>query len=80
MVWPMIRLVLRRPWLIPALLQMGWASRRRDWYARPPFLPLPSARYLQWRMETAYGDSQADPPPADVARFLKWARRLRKSM
>lgn len=72
--------VLRRPTLLPALLGAAWAFRARDWYRRPPFLPLPSRRYLRWRMETAYGDPGAVPPADEVARFLRWARDMRKRM
>lgn len=70
--------VLRRPRLIPALLGLAWAARARGWYRRPPFLPLPPASYLRWRMETAYGDGAATPPAHEAERFLVWARRMRR--
>ena len=44
---------LRRPRLLWLLPLAGWHFRRRDWYRRWPFLPLPSTRYLDWRMHTA---------------------------
>ena len=44
----------------------AWAFRRRHWWARPPFLPLPDAEYLRWRMYTAYADEAAVPPVDDV--------------
>lgn len=72
--------VLRRPGLLPALLGAAWAFRARDWYRRFPFLPLPPARYVRWRMKTAYGDPDAVPPPEELARFLRWARRMRRWM
>lgn len=71
-------LAIRRPSLIPALIGAGWAFRRRDWYRRPPFLPLPSASFLRWRVETAYGDPDAQPPGDEMERFLRWARRMRR--
>ncbi len=75
-----VAVALRRPTLLPALLGAAWAFRARDWYRRPPFLPLPSRAYLRWRMETAYGDPDATPPPDEVARFLRWAREMRRRM
>src|SRR2546430_7431012 len=38
------------------LARLAWSFRARDWYRRPPFLPLPPRDYLRWRMFTAYGD------------------------
>lgn len=75
----MIGLALRRPGLVPALLGLAWAARRRDWLRRPPFLPLPPRSYLAWRLDTAYGDPRATPPADEVARYLRWARRMRRS-
>ena len=73
-----VMLAVRRPLLIPALIGAAWAFRRRDWYRRPPFLPLPSASFLRWRLETAYGDPHALPPIEELERFLRWAARMRR--
>jgi hypothetical protein len=62
------------PRLALDLLRTGWAFRRRRWWARPPFLPLPDQDYLRWRMLTAYADEGAVPPPEDVVRFARWRR------
>lgn len=75
--WTVFRAALGRPAMIPDLVSAAWAFRRRGWYRRPPFLPLPSATYLRWRMETAYGDPDAVPPVDELRRFLRWARRTR---
>jgi hypothetical protein len=56
------------------LLRTGWAFRRRQWWKRSPFLPLPDPTYLRWRMYTAYGDEAAIPPIEDVVRFARWRR------
>jgi len=56
------------------LLRTAWAFRRRDWWTRPPFLPLPDRTYLRWRMYTAYADEAAVPPADDVIRFARWRR------
>jgi len=74
----MARLALRRPALVPFMLGAAWAFRSRDWFRKPPFLPLPSRSYLRWRMETAYGEPDAVPPAEDLERFLRWARAMRR--
>lgn len=74
----LVGLALRKPWLIPAVVGAGWAARRRGWFRRPPFLPLPSARYLGWRMETAYGEDGEEPTDQELARYLRWAARMRR--
>jgi len=76
----MLGLALRRPRLLPHLLGAAWAFRSRDWYRRPPFLPLPSAQYLRWRMETAYGDPDAVPPEDELVAFLEWGSDMRRRM
>jgi hypothetical protein len=58
-----------------ALARVGWRFRRRRWYAQFPFLPLPPAEYVRWRMYTAYGRDEAVPPAADVIRYARWATR-----
>ena len=58
------------------LLALTWAFRRRAWWRRPPFLPLPDREYLAWRLHTAYGDEPTVPPVADVIRFARWRRQI----
>ena len=58
------------------LLRTAWAFRRRRWWARAPYLPLPDRDYLRWRMYTAYGDETAVPPGQDVIRFARWRREV----
>lgn len=58
-----------------ALARVGWRFRRRDWFRRFPFLPLPDPAYMRWRMYTAYGRDDAVPPADDVIRFARWATR-----
>lgn len=67
-------LCLRRPGAIPPAILAAWRFRARDWYRRPPFVPLPSRRYLAWRLETAYGTAAAVPPTAELERYLRWSR------
>lgn len=65
---------LLRPRLALDLLQTAWVFRRREWWRRPPFLPLPDREYLRWRMYTAYGHEDAVPPVDDVVSFARWRR------
>ncbi len=61
-----------RPPVAVDLLRVAWRFRRRDWYKRAPFLPLPARDYVRWRMYTAYGDYDAVPPAEDVIRYARW--------
>jgi len=65
-----------RPLLARELIALAWAFRRRNWWAIPPFLPVPDRTYLRWRMYTAYADEAAVPPVEDVIRFAHWRRTL----
>ena len=58
-----------------ALVKVAWRFRRREWYKRIPFLPLPATEYVKWRMHTAYGRDDAVPPAADIIRYARWATR-----
>ncbi|MHB1598166.1 MAG: hypothetical protein ACYCXY_04620 [Acidimicrobiales bacterium] len=39
---------------------------------------MPDREWLGFRMETAYGDRHAVPPPGDVVEFLRWAGEARR--
>jgi hypothetical protein len=58
------------------LLALAWAFRRRRWWARAPFLPLPDPEYLAWRLQTAYGEDRPLPPVEDILRFARWRREI----
>jgi hypothetical protein len=77
--WPSlaVRLAARaalHPRLALDLLRALWAFRRREWWRRSPFLPVPDRDYLRWRMYTAYADEDAVPPDEDVVRVARWRR------
>ena len=57
------------------LLRTGWRFRRRGWWHRAPFLPLPAREYLRWRLYTAYGDADTVPSADDIIRYARWAVR-----
>lgn len=65
---------IRHPSLAADLVRVAWRFRRRAWYRRFPFLPVPDAEYVRWRMYTAYGSPDAIPPAGDVERYARWAR------
>lgn len=46
----------------------------RGWWRRRPFLPLPSAGYLRFRLVTQYGDADHPPDVDDVLNYLRWCR------
>lgn len=66
--------VLRRPRLWGVAAGAALTARRRGWWRRPPFLPLPDAGYLAWREHTAYGDGVRSEPEAvaDLLAYLEW--------
>ncbi len=49
--------VLRNPALWPTAARQLRRTARRGWWWRPPFLPLPSADYVRFRLLTQYGDA-----------------------
>lgn len=67
----LVAAVLRRPSLWPAALRM---VPPRWWWRWPP-LPVPSADYFRFRMETMYG-SGGRLDPEELVRYLEWCRRL----
>ena len=71
-------LAIRKPTLIPLLFQTLWIFRKRGWYSQFPFLPVPSQKYLKWRLETAYGYSEAKPPIEELERYIKWSADMRR--
>ncbi len=72
---PLLIRSLRSPRTGMALLRVGWRFRRRAWWKRFPFLPLPAGDYVRWRMHTAYGDGDVVPPVEDIVRYARWAVR-----
>lgn len=67
-----------RPRLLMILLATAWRFRRRDWYRRPPFLPVPPADYMRWRQHTAYGDEPRTTSPGELEAYVRWAARMRQ--
>lgn len=64
-----------RPHLWPVAVRQAARIARPRWWRHRPFLPLPDAGYLRFRLETAYGDTVA-PSPSDLVSYLEWCRAL----
>jgi hypothetical protein len=71
----LVSLAIARPGLWPTMLGAAWRFRRSGWYRRAPFLPLPPAEYLDWRMHTAYGES-GEPRREELERYLRWSAHM----
>tara|TARA_B100000749_G_C18125136_1_gene341515 strand:+ start:167 stop:418 length:252 start_codon:yes stop_codon:yes gene_type:complete len=41
--------------IIIVLIKYGWRVRRKNWWFRYPFLPIPPKEWVLWRIETAWG-------------------------
>jgi hypothetical protein len=64
------------PALWPAAIRQARRLARDRWWARPPFLPLPSRDYVGFRMQTQYGEPTHRLEPDDLIRYLGWCRSL----
>jgi hypothetical protein len=73
------RIVARHPSLWSTGARQALVLARRGWWRRRPFLPLPDASYLRFRLQTAYGGTGADrePEPDDLVTYLRWCRETR---
>ena len=48
------------------------------WWRHRPFLPVPAAPYLRFRLLTQYGDPDRRPEPVDVLNYLTWCKRVNR--
>ena len=70
------------------LMRYGWRVRRKGWWYRFPFLPVPPKLWLLWRFETAWGIDSMNPkwedfPPikimvSDIYKFGHFLRYVGK--
>jgi hypothetical protein len=65
-----------RPRLWWVAVRQAARIARPNWWRRAPFLPIPNADYLRFRLETAYGAVVA-PKPADLVSYLEWCANVR---
>lgn len=67
--------VARRPHLWATAARQARRLARPRWWTRPPFLPVPDAVYVRFRLETQYG-ADTSPEPSDVITYLEWCRQM----
>ena len=72
--------VARRPSLWPTAARQVRRTAAPGWWRRPPFLPVPTAEYLHFRMVTQYGETDRPPHPGDVVDYLAWCRGWERSL
>ncbi len=67
--------VVRRPdlWLV-SFVQV-FSLIPANWWQKKPFLPVPDKHWIEFRMETAFGDPNNRPSPQDTISFLEWCKR-----
>ena len=73
---PAMAAVAARPALWPVAVRQGLRLAVPGWWRRWPPVPRPDPDYLRFRMQTAFGDPEAAPAPADVVAYLEWCRRF----
>jgi hypothetical protein len=68
--------VVRRPDLWWTAVRQSLRLAEPGWWRHAPFLPLPSADYLRFRMVTAYGGEgvPGDDAGQDLVTYLEWCR------
>lgn len=49
------------------------------WWSRRPFLPVPAAEYVAFRLVTQYGTNDRAPEPLDVVNYLAWCRQWERT-
>jgi hypothetical protein len=69
-----------RPWLWSIAVVQVFVLAQPGWWRRFPPLPVPDPAYLRFRLQTAYGDADRDPEPADVVTYLQWCRAYRAAV
>ena len=72
-----VRAVASHPSLWPTALRQLARMTPPRWWTRRPFLPVPDADYLRFRLETQYGalsESSDVMSPDDVVVYLRWCQ------
>ena len=73
MIYIMFGVIVRpRFWVVA--IRLAWRMVPSRWWARRPFLPVPTRDYVKFRLETQYGGSSPQPNLPDVLKYLQWVR------
>ncbi|MEM9515006.1 MAG: hypothetical protein AAGA42_09115 [Actinomycetota bacterium] len=67
--------VVRHPGVWGVALRQWARLTPRRWWRRAPYLPVPPADYLRFRLVTQYGD-EPRIDEHDVLNYLRWCREL----
>ena len=62
------------PGLWATAVRQVWLLAEPGWWRRAPHLPVPDPAYLRFRLQTAYGDPDREPAPADIVTYLHWCK------
>jgi hypothetical protein len=66
--------VMRRPRLWATAVRQIHRTAAPGWWRRPPFVPIPSRGYLDFRLVTQYGETSRQLDAHDVVNYLSWCR------
>ena len=66
----------RRPQLVPVALRQARSLAPQRWWAKRPWLPIPSRDYMRFRNVTLSGDEDALPTADDIIVYLEWCRSM----
>ena len=64
----------KRPDLWRTTLRITRVHAPDRWWAEKPHLPIPSNSWMDFRLETAFADSDARPEPEQFIEYLEWAK------
>ena len=70
----LISALLVRPWLWLTAIRQAIRLAPRGWWKQPPYLPLPTPAYVEFRTTTQYGGAKRDPEIHDIIDYLEWSR------
>ena len=72
-----VSVLVHRPQLLVEAALMWFHLVPRGWWHKAPYLPIPDSRWLQFRVETAFGDHVAGPDADALVEVLNWSRAFR---
>ncbi|MFW2382099.1 MAG: hypothetical protein ACN4GZ_10100 [Acidimicrobiales bacterium] len=73
---PMVTAVAKQPRLWTTALKAYRSLVPEKWWTRRPFLPVPDADWMHFRLETAYGGdgTPADSAGEELTTWLNWLK------